>query len=422
MALGSFSAALSGLSANSTYLSVIGNNLANLNTIGFKGSSVTFNDLVSQTLGGGGGNPMQVGLGVGPGSISPVFSQGAIETTQEGVNVAIQGSGFLVIGLSEGGQAFTRAGDFSFDAVGTLVNSSGKPVQGWTALDPATGTVVTAGEPGDIVVPAGVLRAPTATTEAQLVSNLDSAALVGDTFGSSVQIVDSLGASHTATFTFANTGAGAWNYDVTVPGAEVAGGVVGTPFSVANGTVAFDAQGALSLVDGAAPADVNLVTPAWTNGGAASAIVWDLVDAAANSLLTGFASASATGSITQNGSPAGRAEVVSVDAEGNLLATFGSGRTIKLGQLAMAAFNNAKGLTKIGDNLFLESQAAGEANLGTPGTGGRGTLIGGALEQSNVDIGVEFTRMIVAQRGYQASARTISVSDEVLLETLNLKR
>ena len=423
MAFGSFSAALSGLNANAIYLRVIGNNLANLNTIGFKSSAVTFKDLVSQTLkfSGGGGNPVQIGLGVVPGTISPIFSQGAIESTSEASNVAIQGDGFLVVRLGNG-FAYTRAGDFSFDADGTLVSSSGNAVQGWSTLDPLTGAVITAGQPTDVVIPPGVLRPPTATTLFQTVSNLDADAAVGATFSASVQVVDSLGATHLVTINYTNTGAGAWTYDVTVPGAEVTGGVVGTPFSIGNGTLTFDAQGVLNLVDGAAPADVALVTPIWTSGAAASAITWDLVDAAGTGHLTGFASQSATASISQNGLLAGRIESISVDNSGNIVAAFGAGQSVKIAQLALASFNNPKGLAKLGSNLYGESQAAGSSNIGTAGTGGRGTLIGSALEQSNVDIALEFTRMILAQRGYQASSRTITVSDELLLETLNLKR
>src|SRR6476659_6532248 len=163
MAVGSFSAGLSGLNANAVYLSVIGNNLANINTIGFKSSSVSFMDLVSQTVGGASGNPMQVGLGVVIGSISPVFSQGAIENTREATNVAIQGNGFFVV-RGDGGNAYTRAGNFSFNADGELITPDGWRVQGYTQLDPATGDVVTTGGMSDIIVPPGVLRDPVATT------------------------------------------------------------------------------------------------------------------------------------------------------------------------------------------------------------------------------------------------------------------
>ena len=211
-------------------------------------------------------------------------------------------------------------------------------------------------------------------------------------------------------------------YDVTVPGADVVGGVAGTPFSIGAGTVAFNAQGVLNQVNGAVPVDVPLVTPVWTNGAAASTFLWDLVDPAGTPHLSGFADPSSTSSISQNGSPAGQLDTIGVDANGNIVATFGSGETVNLAQLAVATFNNPKGLNKIGNNLFTASQAAGPSNLGTSGTGGRGTLVGAALEQSNVDIALEFTRMILAQRGYQASSRMITVSDELLLETLSLKR
>ena len=420
---GSFSAALSGLNANSIALSVIGNNLANTNTVGFKASTVTFHDLVSQTLklGGGGGNPVQIGLGVITGTISPVFSQGSIESTREPTNVAIQGDGFFMV-AKEGGSAYTRAGDFSFDADGRLVSSDGDAVQGWTQIDPVTGDILTAAQPDEIIIPPGVLRDPTATTSFQALSNLDASATVADTFTTTIQIIDSLGAPHLATITYTNTAAGAWNYDITVPGAEITGGVAGTPFSVANGTVGFDALGILNAVDGAAPADVAITTPTWVNGAAASAWSWNLVDPNGTPYLSGFATESSTSSIAQNGNQAAQLQTISVDKQGNIVATFGSGQSVKLAQLAMASFNNPKGLFKLGANLYGESGAAGLPNIGTAGSGGKGTLIGSALETSNVDIAEEFTKMILAQRGFQASARTITVSDELLLETLNLKR
>ena len=161
MAVGSFSAGLSGLNANATYLSVIGNNLANINTIGFKSSTASFMDLVSQSVGGSSANPMQVGLGVVTGSISPVFSQGSIENTREATNVAIQGNGFFVVkDPNSGSQAYTRAGNFSFNSDGELVSPEGFKVQGFTQIDPATQAIITAGEPRDITVPPGVLREP----------------------------------------------------------------------------------------------------------------------------------------------------------------------------------------------------------------------------------------------------------------------
>lgn len=425
MAVGSFSAGLSGLNANSTYLSVIGNNLANINTVGYKASSVTFMDLVSQNVGGSSLNPMQVGLGVMTGSISPVFSQGSIESTREATNVAIQGNGFFVVrDPNSGGLAYTRAGNFAFNSAGQLVSPDGYLVQGYTQVDPATQQILNTGVPTDITVPPGVLRDPVATTLFSTRTNLDASAAAGTQFTSSVKVYDALGASHVVTITYTkNAAAGSWNYELTVPGEDVAGGTPGTPQAIfTGGTIQFDASGKLQTLNGGAPADVVVTTPTWANGAAASTFTWDVVDAAGVASLTGVQSASATSSINQNGSPAGKITDIMIDPAGQIIATFGAGQTVAIGQLALAQFNNPKGLVKLGANKYGESQAAGVANIGTAGTGGRGTLIGSAIEQSNVDIATEFTQMILAQRGYQANAKTITVSDEILVDTLQLKR
>jgi flagellar hook protein FlgE len=434
MAVGSFSAGLSGLNANAVALSVIGNNLANINTVGYKASTTTFMDLVSQTVGGSSQNPMQVGLGVVTGSISPVFSQGAIESSREATNVAIQGNGFFVV-AGENGNAYTRAGNFSFDDNGTLVSPDGFRVQGWTETD-ALGNIVTTAQPGDITVPPGVLRQPSPTTSFGTVTNLDANAAVNDTFTTSVQIYDALGQSHLTTMTYTNTGTGAWNWALTVDGGEVTGGTAGTPTTLGSGTLTFNATGQLSAVTVAGPAtgggtlpgdadmDVTLTTPTWTNGASANTLVWDISDVANNQAasLTGFSSDSATSSIRQNGNGAGMVDNITILRDGTIQATFGAGQTVAVGKLALANFNNPKGLVKLGSNKYGESQAAGIPNIGAAGTGGRGTLIGSALEQSNVDIAQEFTQMILAQRGYQANSKTITVSDELLVDTLALKR
>src|SRR4029453_12556393 len=216
--------------------------------------------------------------------------------------------------------------------------------------------------------------------------------------------------------------AGAWGYQVTVPGAEVTGGTAGTPFSVATGTLGFGPTGQLTSVNGGAPADVSIATPTWTDGAATSSLSWNIVEPNGSFTLTGFAIASATSSIRQNRAAPGAMDNIALAPDGTITATFGAGETIAIGQLALATFNNMKGLVKLGSNRYGESAAAGIPNVGVAGTGGRGTLIGSALEQSNVDIAHEFTQMILAQRGYQANSKTITVSDELLLDTLNLKR
>ena len=424
MAVGSFSAGLSGLNANGTYLSVIGNNLANINTVGFKSSSVAFHDLVSQTLGGGASaNPMQVGLGVTTGAISPVFSQGPIENTREATNVAIQGGGFFVVADTEGGQAYTRAGNFSFDKDGNLVTPDGHFVLGYTGIDPVTGAVITTGQPARISVPPGVLRAPFATSVFTTETNLNANATTGGTFTAPVQIYDSLGAPHVATITYTKlAAAGTWDYEITVPGEEAVGGTDGTPMVLNSGTVVFDANGLLSTVNGGAPADVTVAGPAWRNGAGASNWTWNVIDVDGSSTLSGYAITSATSSIRQNGAAPGTMDNITISPDGTISATFGAGQTVNVAQLALATFNNPKGLVKMGSSRYGESAAAGIPNVGVAGTGGRGTLIGSALEQSNVDIAQEFTQMILAQRGYQANSKTITVSDELLVDTLNLKR
>ncbi len=427
MALGSFSAGLSGLNANATYLSVIGNNLANINTIGFKASVVRFADLVSQRVGGTSTNPMQVGLGVTTASIAPVFSQGSIDTAREASNVAIQGNGFFVI-EGEQGIAYTRAGDFTFDADGKMVTQDGWSVKGYTQIDPATGQIVTSGELSDIVVPMGSLRQPVATTSFSTTTNLDASSTAGpppSTYTASVQVYDALGSEHTVFINYTSTGPGRWNYSVEVPGEDVAGGTPGTRTVLASGALAFDASGRLDPatgVNGGAPADVTITTPVWVNGAAPSSFVWDIVDATGEANITGFASVSATSSKSQNGSPAGQITDISIEADGSIVAAVGAGQNVVVGQLVLANFNNPKGLVKLGNNRFAGTEAAGLRNIGLAGTGGRGTLIGSALEASNVDVALEFTQMILAQRGYQANAKTITVSDELMAETIQMKR
>jgi flagellar hook protein FlgE len=422
MAVGSFSAGLSGLNANAEALSVIGNNLANINTVGFKTSQVSFRDLVYELAGANSADPAQIGLGVGVAAITPVFSQGSIESSRTSTNVAIQGNGFFLLNGSEG-PSYTRAGAFTLDASGTLVSPDGQKVQGYMALDPLTGQVINTGSPTDIVVPPSILHPPTATTQFSAISNLNSQAVAGDTFTTSVQVFDSLGASHVTTMTYTNTAVGAWTYAMSVDGGAITGGTAGTPFPLATGTLSFDGTGVLTQVNGAAPADVSITTPAWTNGATASTLQWKVVDGANNSpLLTGFASPSATSSITQNGAAAGTVTNITISPDGSIVATIGVGQSQTIGQLALVNFNNPDGLVKIGSNRFGEGPAAGVPNVGVAGTGGRGTLIGSALEQSNVDMAQEFTQMILAQRGYQANGKMITVSDQLLVDTLNLKQ
>jgi flagellar hook protein FlgE len=422
MAVGSFSAGLSGLSANSTYLSVIGNNLSNINTVGFKASEISFADLVSQTVGSTSQNPTQIGLGVVTGSISPVFSQGNIENAAEPTNVAIQGNGFFIVRDPQStGTAFTRAGKFSFDSNGALVSPDGWKVQGYTQVNPATGAIVTTGQPTDIIVPPGVLRAPVATTTITSNINLNTNATIDPAnpeYTQSVQVYDTKGTAHVLTLVFNKQSAGQWDVTVQAPNLDV-NGTAGAPVTLTGPiNLAFNANGILT----SPTADISIPTQTWANGATTPAINWDIIPPSGSPTITSYDAPSAAPSITQNGSAAGSVDNFTIDSSGQIIASFGAGQSVTVGQIAMANFNNPKGLQKLGSNHYGESASSGVANIGVAGTGGRGTLVGNALESSNVDMAQEFTNMILAQRGYQANARSITTADEVLVETLNLKR
>jgi flagellar hook protein FlgE len=265
-----------------------------------------------------------------------------------------------------------------------------------------------------------------------ITTNLNASAPNNSSLTSAVQICDGLGKFHTLNVNYTKTGAGAWDFKVEAAGAEVTGGAPPAPFVVVEGSLTFDVAGNLDTMVVTAPgagggvspaiADVTFTTPTWTNGAPASSLTWDLVDAKGLASLTGYAAPSATSSITQNGSAAGMIDELNITPDGTIMASGGGGQASAVGQIALASFANPKGLSKSGSNRYTESSSVGVANVGIAGTGGRGSVIGSALEQSNVDIAQEFTQMILAQRGYQANSKSITVSDELMVETLNLKR
>jgi flagellar hook protein FlgE len=251
-----FSIPLSGLTAESTALSAIANNLSNQNTVGYKDTTVQFSDLFYQELGStGSGDPIQVGAGTEVGSMPALFSQGSVEATGVPTDVAIQGSGFFVVQNGDGTLNYTRAGDFSVDANNNLVTSNGQSVLGYPAVN---GVVNNGAAIAPLQLGAGTLSPPTATANVQLTTNLNGAANVGDTFSTPVNVYDSLGASHTLTFNFTNTGPGAWTYNVTIPAADV--GQTGNPVTLSTGNLTFDSSG-------------NLLTPAANvTGGATTGV------------------------------------------------------------------------------------------------------------------------------------------------------
>ena len=239
---GSFSIALSGLTADTDALDIVGNNLANLNTTGYKDTTASFYDLLAQTAGGG---AIQIGGGVSATIGQSQFTQGSIQLTGGSFDAAIQGNGFFVVQDSAGDTLYTRAGNFQLSANGTLETATGQNVQGWMATN---GAVNTSGAVGNIVIPANALSTPTATTEFSANMNLQANATLNTsaaTFSAPIQVVDSLGATQTLTATFTETAANTWSYSITIPGQDVTGGTAGTPSQLATGALDFDSNGDL---------------------------------------------------------------------------------------------------------------------------------------------------------------------------------
>lgn len=409
-----FSNALSGLQANAEAINVVSGNLANENTYGYKANTVSFEELVSQI--GGSSDSNLTGAAVVPLS-TQTFSQGSITTTGQPYDAAIQGSGFFVVQDDQGQQAFTRAGNFTLNAQGELLTQNGEYVQGWNGLN---GVVNTNAPLSNIVVPVAGLQAPTVTSEFSLSLNLDSAAQVGTaaaTFSSPIQVVDSEGQLHTLTVTYTETAAGAWNYAVTIPSADLNGGV-GQTTTLANGALTFDQNGNLTNPAPGNPVAISINNLA--DGASDMNINWNLYDSNGNQQITQYDQASANLASTQNGVQAGQLTGISIEQNGQLTATYSNGNHVAVAQLAVATVLNPTSMQDLGNNTFGVTSATSIPAIGVPGTGSRGTVTGGALESSTVDIATEFTNLLVYERGYQANSKVINTEDQVIQTTLGL--
>jgi flagellar hook protein FlgE len=408
--MSSYANALSGLLANTTALDVVGNNLANMNTQGFKSSNVLFEDEINAASA-----TLQVGSGVGQTITSADFTQGAIQTTNGPLDAAIQGNGFFVVQNSAGTTSYTRDGSFSLNSSGQLVTSSGDLVQGWTA---ANGVLNASGPTSAITVPSLTSIAPSATANMTVTANLDAASAVGATFSTPIQVVDSLGNTETLTVGFTETAANAWTYNVTIPGQDVKGGTAGTPISLATGSLTFNASG--QLTSPAAGTPINLKTTTTLSDGASALDVnWNLYDSNNNSLLTQFAETSASSGTTQDGVQPGTATGVTLQNGGALVASYSNGQQVTIAQVAVASIANPDTLIATSNNKFSLGVNTLTPSVGTPGTGERGTVVGGSLESSNVDMATEFTNLIVYQRGYEAASKVITTQnqmDQMLLQ------
>ena len=414
--MGSFSAALSGLSANSTAIDVVGNNLANLNTPGFKADTITFQDLVTESIGAGLGST-QVGFGVGTPITLRQFSQGALQSTGGPLDAAIQGDGFFVVQAAvTGNTEYTRGGSFVVNTQGNLTTASGDLVQGWNQVN---GVLDTNLPISNITVPVGALAAPQATTTMSASLNLDAAASAGPppgTFSTSVQVYDSLGTAHNVTITFTKTAtANQWNYSVAAPDADLAN----PPFTPVTGTVTFDTNG--NLISPAST-DAQPVIPitGLADGAADMNITWNLYNGTTPD-ISQYNQASAASAQTQNGAAAANLVSVGLANGGQVLAQYSDGQQVVVGQMAMVDIRNPDSLVAAGNSNYMASALTALPAVGLPGTGGRGTVLGGSIEASNVDIAKEFTNLIIYQQGYEANAHVITTENTLSQDTINLK-
>lgn len=408
--ISSLLAGISGLNANASAMRAIGDNISNVNTTAFKGSSVSFANILSASLEG------TLNDGVGSGatiwSFEPSWSQGALENTNNPLDLAINGKGLFIVKDDDGASFYTRAGQFHFDERGYLMNPDGLRLQGYEV--DSSGNL---GPVNDIFIPGERMGQPSATTEFSFDINLNAEATAGDTFTTSQTVYDSLGKAVALTLNFTNTAPGQWDVAASVPlsagGPVTINGAASIPFT-------FDANG--ELISPVADATLNITL---TNGATSPQIVaWDIYDAQGNNLgdMTGYAGASTTTFQYQNGYPSGVLRDISVGEDGMVTAHYSNGQLVSLYQIALADFPSYNGLTKMGSNLYAESLTSGQSLVGTAGSGRLGNISPSTLEMSNVDLAQEFVKMITTQRAYQANSRVITASDEMLAELMNIKR
>jgi flagellar hook protein FlgE len=397
---------VSGLKNHQIRMDIIGNNIANVNTIGFKAGRVTFQEIFNQTVKGasaaqgdrGGTNPHQVGLGMAISSIDTNHAQGNLQTTGKTTDLAIQGNGFFVLGEGNN-RYYTRAGNFDIDTQGNFISlSNGLKVMGWNAVD---GLIKTDGIPRPINIPVAETLSAEATTKVNFGYNLSTS----DTeYTTTYDVYDSKGNSHRFIINFAQTDVNEWSITITGPnGVDVDGDF----------TLNFDNSGKLP------PETVAIFT---TNGLTDAFGVNELSIELDFSKITNIYGNSSVAPVSSNGYPPGNLESIIIDPKGVITGTYSNGLSRNLAQVALAKFANPSGLNKLGENLYQVSNNSGLADTGSPATKGLGSISPGSLEMSNVDLSFEFTEMIVTQRGFQANSRIITASDEMLNELVNLKR
>ena len=417
MPLTSFYSALTGLNNNAMQINIIGDNLANINTTAYKGSSANFAELLAGTSSstGSSGNPIQVGLGSSITNISPDFTQGTIAYTGKNTDAAINGNGFFVVSTG-GGLGFSRAGNFTFNSTGALINGEGFNVMGYQAVN---GVLSSGGALTPIVVEKGMTLSPVATTNLSVTANLDSSAPVPTDFSTAVQIYDSLGISHNVTLTFSKTAPTSWNWNATVPATDLAGGLpTDPPASIGSGALTFDSSGALTGL----AANPTLSLTGLASQAADLTVTFGILDNSGVARFTGYGSTSSVSKTSQDGRASSALSDISIDSSGVINGIFDNGQTEPLAQLALGNFPNNEGLLKYKGSTFVAFGNSGEPSIGTPNTGGRGSISASSVEKSNVDIATQFTNLIMAERGYQANSKIITTTDQLYQDTINLKQ
>ncbi len=426
-----------GIQSHGTAISVLADNIANQNTVGFKQSRADFVDLLAGTIGGGGGAG-STGSGSSVVGITPNLKQGSFEFTGRGLDAGIDGNGLFIVNDPNTNQRFyTRAGNFQVDPSGNLLDQNGFGVLGFPAngaggLEALNVNIQATGDvdSGNVTITGNLDATSELRPTPGFVNAVDGTAVAGQTFATlgaqanfqtSVDVFDSIGASHTVTLFYYHSTLGdasvpqnsVWTVQAVVDGSEVTGGTAGQPFQIGSQTIEFGSNG-LRTAPPIAPAADFTATPAWSSGAAAGAINFTLAP------YTQFASPSNVGSIAQDGTGSGSVVGFNFSDDGTLSAQLDNGEVATIGTVALAIFANTEGLARLGNSLFAETSDAGEAVIGQPDTGTFGRLESGALELSNADIAADFIKLISLQRGFQGSSRVITNIDDLLNEIINL--
>jgi flagellar hook protein FlgE len=414
-----FNTALSGLNANSTAIDIVGNNLANLNTTAYKSDTVEFQDMMSQQLGASSASG-QVGLGVSGAESVPQFTQGSITQTTGAFDAAIQGNGFFVVSGPDNQFLYTRAGNFTLDPTGHLQTASGQDVQGWNAVE---GVVNPNSAVSDIVVPLNGVTPATATLNMSATVNLDASATAGGTDGTysaPIQVVDSLGGTHTltATFTKSATAANSWDYAISIPDADLT-----TPGTapLATGTLTFDGSGKLTS-PASTDAPIAVKVTGLADGASDLNINWNLYNSSGASSITQFAQTSGVSATSQDGFQAGQISKVSISNGGLLVATYSNGQSATVGEIALASIENPASMISVGNNNLQATVDTSAPAIGAAGSSGRGQIMGQSLEASTVDIATEFANLMAFQQSYQANSRVITTANTMMQDLISLIR